>query len=89
MSFAILIFSSLFFIVHISSTGTMELNSYHLQSPIRVEVIHMTGCFPVPEEIICDIAITTSVPCTLCHDTSHLASVNQSSVCLPKTFDPL
>jgi hypothetical protein len=32
-----------------SPTITGELNSHHQQSPMRVEGIHTTGCWPVPQ----------------------------------------
>jgi hypothetical protein len=60
-----------FLVVHVSLRET-ELNNYHLQSPIWVEGMHMTRCCCCFEGIICDIAVTTSVPCSPWHNTSHL-----------------
>jgi hypothetical protein len=58
--------------VHISPRRTGELYSNHPQSPMRVEGIDTTGAARCPEGIVCNTAITISVPCGLRHDASHL-----------------
>jgi hypothetical protein len=49
-----------------SPTRTGELTSHHLLNLMRVEGMHMTGCYLVSH------AITVSAPYSLWHDTSHL-----------------
>jgi hypothetical protein len=61
-----------FLVVPINPTRTEEFYTYHLQSPMWVEGIHMTGASRCPEGIVCDTAVTTSVPCSLRHNASQL-----------------
>jgi hypothetical protein len=76
------IFPCRFLVAHISPIRTGELNSHHQQSPMRVEGVHTAGRFPVPRRDLYDTAVTTSVPCILRHDASHLA-FGGPEPCLP------
>jgi hypothetical protein len=50
---------------------------------MRVEGIHTAGSCSVPRRIVCDTAVTTSVPCSLQHDASHLGFLGARR---PRTF---
>jgi hypothetical protein len=60
-----------------------ELNSHHLQSTWGCKAYIRQGAARCPEGIVCDAAITTSVPCNRRHDDSTLAY--QSPVCRFRT----
>jgi hypothetical protein len=66
-------FSCRFLMVHISRTRTLQLNSHYQQSPMLVEGIRYIrrGAARCPEGIVCDTAVTTSVPCSLRDNASH------------------
>jgi hypothetical protein len=71
-------------VVHISPTRTGELTvtTYRSHAGGR-------GAARCPEGIVCDTGITTSVPCSLLHDTSHLGFGGPEPYCLPRTLFPL
>jgi hypothetical protein len=54
-----------------SPTRNRKLNSHHPQSPMWVEGIHTMGAAWCPKGIDCDTTITTSMPCSPRHNTSH------------------
>jgi hypothetical protein len=58
-----------FFVVHIP-TKTWELNSHHQQSPMQLEGIHTTGCWPVPRRD------------HLLHWYHHVSAIQPSALCL-------
>jgi hypothetical protein len=60
-----------------------ELCSHRLQSSICLEGIHMMECCLVPCRD-CNTTITTSVPCSLQHDTSHRGFSGPESCLLSK-----
>jgi hypothetical protein len=49
-----------------------ENKGHHLHRPIQVEGTDTMGCCPVPRRDHNDTAITTPVPCSPWHNTSHL-----------------
>jgi hypothetical protein len=76
-------------VVHISPTRPGELNGHqHQQNPCGWKTYILRGAARCPEGIVCDTAVTTSVPCSLRHDASHLGLVDQSPVCWPWTLPP-
>jgi hypothetical protein len=56
--------------LHISTTRTKKLISHRQQSPMRVETYIWVDAALCPEGVVCDTAVTTSVPCSLRHDAS-------------------
>jgi hypothetical protein len=70
---AFAIFPCVFLVDH-NPTRTGELNSHRPQSPMLVEGIRKYDVvlYGVSKAFVCDTAVTTSVPCSLRHDASHL-----------------
>jgi hypothetical protein len=72
--------TAFYFVVHISPTRTMELNSHHQQCPMRVEDT-CNGMLPSAPKGP-SATLITSVPFSLRHDTSYLGCVGPEP-CLP------
>jgi hypothetical protein len=71
------------FLCSIIPTRTEKLNIHYQQSPMEVEKTY-DGVMPgASKGIVCDTAITTSVPCSLRHHASHLVFGG------PQPFSPL
>jgi hypothetical protein len=63
------------FVLHISPTRAWRINKSPSAEPHaggRHTYVHMTGCCPVPQRDHLRHCLTTSVPCSLQHDVSHL-----------------
>jgi hypothetical protein len=63
---AFIIFSCKYIVAPISPTRIGELNSHHMQSPVRVEDMHNTGCCPVPRRDRLQHNLSAMQPSTRC-----------------------